>query len=84
MPLHGGVPSSFPTIMQQVDMYQGIPENVRMILVDGCGNDLGLKTIGISSFTNAYSEQINAFCYKDMKELLEKLGLQVQKLPKSL
>ena len=29
------------------DMYQGIPEKVKMIGVDGCGNDLGLKTIGI-------------------------------------
>ena len=65
MPIHGEIPSSYPTIMQQIDMFKGYPENVRLIVMDGCANDVGFAGI---AFSNFLLSKIEAVCYNDMKD----------------
>ena len=70
--VHGEVPSSHPTILQQVDLVTGPTDHVDLILLDGGYND-----IGIDNVLNPIGPNLEYLCekyfYYDMKTLLEKV-----------
>lgn len=72
-PVDGEVPSAYPTILQQVDVYSGNLDNIMLVLLDGGINDVEVTKLidpfndyNISSLTRTH-------CYVDMKELLSKV-----------
>jgi hypothetical protein len=71
----GEIPSSYPTILQQVNEYASIPDakdDVALVLVDGGINDLNLSNVlNWSLCTQAYMvSQTQQHCHTDMKVLL--------------
>jgi lysophospholipase L1-like esterase len=47
----GEVPNSYPTILQQVDLFVGEPDKVDLIILDGGINDVDLRVV-LNPFTN--------------------------------
>jgi lysophospholipase L1-like esterase len=75
--LNGEVPTSFPTIFDQVLEFEDAPdakEDFDLILLDGGINDVNVRTI-ISPLTLAaqLTSQITTSCHDDMLELLKEL-----------
>jgi hypothetical protein len=75
---HGEIPSWFPTILTQVEQYRGPPDpnNVNLILLSGCINDVGATTKLLEdqlSHNEIVRDVYNA-CYTDMKTLLQKVS----------
>jgi hypothetical protein len=74
--LHGEINTSFPTILQQVRYYKGppYPNDVNLILVDGCINDVGaFKITNPRVSSNDIIHQANLSCYHGMKQLLTEI-----------
>jgi lysophospholipase L1-like esterase len=74
-PIHGEIPTAYPTILQQVNNWLGNPELVDLILVSGGINDVGIFSLfnpdpfGYDAFRN----QIRKSCHDDMRVLLQKI-----------
>ena len=68
---HGEMPESCPSILQQIDFYQGDPRSVRVVMVNGGINDIDIRNI-LSPFTlpSDLSSDIQQYCYTDMGYLL--------------
>lgn len=73
--LHGEVPTSYPTIRQQLF---SVPQshNVDLVLLDGCINDLDVRKILNPTSSNKATLQYNisTYCHGHMKELLRNAG----------
>jgi len=73
--LHGEVPTSYPTIRQQL---LSVPQshNVDLVLLDGCINDLNVRNIlNPASYNKATLQyNISVYCHSHMKELLRHAG----------
>jgi hypothetical protein len=72
-PIHGEVPTDYPTILQQVDAYDGNPKAVDLVLMDGGINDVYVVDIVNPFSTVDLAAKVRQNCYTDMKELLEKV-----------
>ncbi|MGP4080029.1 IPT/TIG domain-containing protein [Pseudalkalibacillus sp. R45] len=70
--LPGEVPSSFPTILQQVDLFTGSPEFVDLILLDGGFNDIGISNV-LNPSGPDLMQPAKVIFFDDMKKLLEKV-----------
>ena len=74
--VHGEVPSRYPTVMQQLDMYSDATGNPRdivdFILIDGGINDINIRNIINPLSDYDLVGKCRAICYEDMKDLLEK------------
>jgi hypothetical protein len=71
-PLPGEVPTSWPTVLRQVDEFEGPPEAVNLVLVDGGINDVGVSYIlDPSNSVEAIQNNTRVACYDDMKTLLQ-------------
>ncbi len=70
--LDGEVPTSYPTIMQQVASFSADRDNVDLILVNGGSNDVNIRNIcnPIATSDTELTALIDKHCYADMKELL--------------
>ncbi|MFC7370597.1 IPT/TIG domain-containing protein [Fictibacillus iocasae] len=69
----GEVPTSFPTINHQMDLFEGQPENVDLILLDGGINDVNIRVV-LNPFTNEELAPLHRqYFYEDAKALLEDL-----------
>ena len=82
--LNGEVPTSFPTIFDQVLEFEDAPdakEDFDLILLDGGINDVNVRTI-ISPLTLAaqLTSQITTSCHDDMLELLKELTATFKRL----
>jgi hypothetical protein len=58
-PVDGEVPTSYPTILQQCDLFTGLRDKVDLVLMDGGMNDVDVTTI------------LNPFNPANLDELLE-------------
>ncbi|PGY09073.1 IPT/TIG domain-containing protein [Bacillus sp. AFS031507] len=69
----GEVPTSYPTILQQVDRVVGEPDKVDLIILDGGINDVNLRVV-LNPFTNIDLTPIHRKYFLDhAKNLLEKV-----------
>ncbi|MFD2611598.1 IPT/TIG domain-containing protein [Paenibacillus gansuensis] len=59
-PVDGEVPTSYPTILQQCDLFTGRKDKVDLVLMDGGMNDVDVRTV------------LNPFDFTDLDELFEK------------
>ncbi|MDP1947336.1 MAG: SGNH/GDSL hydrolase family protein [Nitrospirota bacterium] len=83
-PLHKEVPTSYPTIEQQLgppadpNAHDPIPNprTVDLVLMGGCINDINVRNIlNPTSFTKPTLQQyITTYCHLRMKEMLRKAG----------
>jgi hypothetical protein len=71
--LNGEVPNSYPTIIQQVDLYTGDHNQVDLVLIDGGINDVTIEEIVSPIATSDLADQTQDCCYNKMKVLLEKV-----------
>jgi len=72
-PVDGEVPTSYPTILQQIQAFAGNPNAVDLILIDGGINDVSVNEI-VSPFADSdLVALVNQHCYNDMKELLKEV-----------
>lgn len=69
--IDGEVPTSYPTILQQVESFTDSPESVDLVLVNGGINDIDIRLI-LNPFTDSSDlhDMIRQFCF-DMKALLK-------------
>jgi lysophospholipase L1-like esterase len=72
-PVNGEVPTSYPTVLQQVDAYDGNPALVDLVILDGGINDIGVEAIISPLADSNLPSLINHYCYTDMKVLLKKV-----------
>jgi hypothetical protein len=78
VPVHGEVPTSYPTILQQLDLYSGNPALVDLILIDGGINDIGVEDI-INPLSNSDLVALTqTHCYDDVIILLNRV---IQRFP---
>lgn len=75
-PVNGEVPTSFPTILQQIDAYPHDPASVDLVLLDGGINDITVEEIVSPIATSNLSNFAQQYCYTDMKVLLTKVAEQ--------
>ena len=77
--IHGEVPSTYPTIKQQLEeastKFGENKDQVKLILMDGGINDVNVRKI-INPLTNNSTLKTlsKKYCYRDMKSLLKKVG----------
>jgi len=73
-PLNGEVPTSYPTILDQVAAFADSPETVDLILIDGGINDMGVGDI-LDPLTDTSDLQgwIETYCHVDMITLLDQV-----------
>ncbi len=68
---NGEIPMSGPTILAQCKHYDDDPDAVRVVLLDGGINDVGVGTIVNPSTSSTELQQlIDDYCYTDMLQLL--------------
>lgn len=72
----GEVPTSFPTILQQIDTYPHDPAAVDLVFLDGGINDITVEEIVNPIATSNLSNLAQQHCYIDMKVLLTKVAEQ--------
>lgn len=70
-PVDGEVPTSYPTILQQVDLFGGPPALVDLVLLDGGINDIGVEAIVNPLENGELQNLIQQHCMADMKVLLK-------------
>jgi hypothetical protein len=72
-PLPGEINTPLPTILQQVDAYNGANDLVDLVLIDGGINDVGVEDI-VNPFSDSnLVKKAKKHCHDDMKELLTKV-----------
>ncbi len=68
------IPWTYPTVIQQCEGYDGDPDKVRIVLLDGGINDVSVDVIIDPRTTSARLEQlIDDYCRRDMAILLDKV-----------
>jgi len=74
-PLHGEIPYTYPTILQQVDEYNGDPLNVNLVLLTACSDDVDApgKVSNPQIPTNTIHQLTDTYCHHDMALLLKKI-----------
>lgn len=72
-PLHGEINTSCPTILQQVDAYEGDPKAVDLVLLNGGINDVNLGEIVDPTADSDLVVRVHERCYKRMRNLLTKV-----------
>jgi len=71
----GEVPWSFPTVIQQFESYDGDPDAVRVVLLNGGINDVSLQVIANPLTTPGdLSDLIQQYCGKGMVALLQSVA----------
>jgi len=72
--LDGEVPTSYPTIIQQVDAFNDAPETVDLVLVNGGINDVDIRDI-LNPFTDTsyLQDWTETHCHVHMKTLLDEV-----------
>ncbi|MGM0880101.1 MAG: IPT/TIG domain-containing protein [Bacillota bacterium] len=76
--LPGEVPTSYPTIMQQVDEFAGIDDYVDLVLLDGGMNDIGITT-ALNPLGPDLAPLTKKFFLDDMVTLLTKVAGRFKK-----
>lgn len=73
--LPGEVPTSYPTIKQQVGAFTDDRDNVDLVLINGGANDIGITRIidPLVVSDQGLLDEVNQFCLKDMKTLLKSM-----------
>ncbi|MBT2687376.1 SGNH/GDSL hydrolase family protein [Bacillus sp. ISL-47] len=71
--LPGEVPSKFPTILQQADMFTGSADFVDLILLDGGFNDIGITNV-LNPHGPDLVQPSQKIFFEDMKKLLLKVS----------
>lgn len=76
-PVHGEVPVGHPTIIQQVHLFDGDPDDVVAILVNGGINDVDFRTILLPTTSmKALAALVFEHCFDSMKTLLREVVLR--------
>lgn len=71
----GEVPWPFPTVIQQFESYDGDPDAVRVVLLNGGINDVSLQVIANPLTTPGdLSDLIQRYCRQGMVDLLESVA----------
>jgi len=78
-PLHGEINTSRPTILQQVDAYEGNPDAVNLILLDGGINDVSVVEIVNPMADSDLVDLTEQYCHQDMIALLKKVTEKFKK-----
>lgn len=68
--LPGEVPTSYPTILQQISAFTGAKDTIDLILLAGGVNDIDVLDILLPTSTSDLKEKARQHCYEDMKFLL--------------
>ena len=71
--LPGEVPTSYPTILQQIAAFTGDKDTIDLVFLDGSINDIGVEDIVGPTATSNLTEKTRQHCYEDMKFLLEEV-----------
>jgi beta-glucosidase/6-phospho-beta-glucosidase/beta-galactosidase len=72
-PLDGEVPTSYPTVLQQVQNYVGAAEAVDLVLITAGICDLNFRTVVNPVNTpKTLAPSITQYCYRDLRTLLER------------
>jgi beta-glucosidase/6-phospho-beta-glucosidase/beta-galactosidase/lysophospholipase L1-like esterase len=71
--LNGEVPTSYPTILQQVADFTDSPETVDLVLVNGGINDVNVRRILPSVSDDELLGLIDQHCHRHMRILLERI-----------
>ncbi|UVI27440.1 SGNH/GDSL hydrolase family protein [Paenibacillus spongiae] len=71
--LPGEVPTKFPTVLQQVDLFTDLPDHVDLVLVDGGMNDIDIRNV-LNPHGPDLTPMAKQFFFDDMKTLLKKVG----------
>ena len=72
--IYGEVPSSYPTILQQVDAFDDQPKTIDLILTDGGINDVSvMQIVSPNTKPEAISALVERHCHVGMRRLLDKL-----------
>lgn len=80
--LDGEVPSSYPTVNQQVELFEGQPQTVDLVVVSAGMNDLGAFTVlDPTSSVALITKLVKQHFGPDLKQLLHKVG---QRFPKAI
>ncbi|MGG3806346.1 SGNH/GDSL hydrolase family protein [Metabacillus fastidiosus] len=75
----GEVPNSYPTILQQVDLFVGEPDKVDLIIIDGGINDVNLRVV-LNPFSNTELTPLHRqYFLDDAKVLLDKVHATFKK-----
>jgi hypothetical protein len=72
-PVYGEVPTSHPTVLQQVDLYNDDATLVDLVLLDGGINDIGVNDIINPLGDDDLVHLTRKHCFEDMKVLLGKV-----------
>jgi len=75
-PVDGEVPTSYPTILQQIDAYPHAPALLDLVLLDGGINDISVEEIVSPIATSNLINLAQQHCYNNMKVLLTKAAQQ--------
>lgn len=71
----GEVPWPFPTVIQQCASYDGDPDAVRVVLMNGGINDVSLQVIANPQTTlETLGDLLECYCYRGMLELLKSVA----------
>ena len=69
------MPTSYPTIAQQVALFTDPPSQVSTILVNGGLNDLDIRTVlNPTTSTDQITTGLEDYCHRDMLKLLNRLA----------
>lgn len=71
---HGEVPASEPTIFAQIERCERVAEDVRLIVMNGGINDVGLGNLLLGKFN--LRNDLPAIFRDDMRSLLDKVGVK--------
>ncbi|MCQ6559353.1 SGNH/GDSL hydrolase family protein [Paenibacillus mendelii] len=71
--LPGEVPTSFPTVLQQVDLFTDLPDHVDLVLMDGGMNDIDIRNV-LNPHGPDLTPMAKQFFLNDMITLLKKVG----------
>jgi hypothetical protein len=76
-PIDGEVPTSYPTVLKQVELFTGDPNEVGLVLVNGGINDCDIRTI-LSPFSTELqlTDLADKYCGQSMTVLLDSVCLQ--------
>jgi hypothetical protein len=71
---HGEIPETYPTVIQQINFYEGDPDELDLILVGGCIDDLDFTTMLDTSITESdLTQRTQTQCRDHMEVLLENI-----------
>jgi lysophospholipase L1-like esterase len=74
-PIHGEVPTPYPTVWQQVDAVTDQPQMIDLVLVDGGLNDVTIaRVVDPAVKPEDLSALVETHCHVGMRQLLEKIA----------